>query len=94
MPLPPPPSPLILFELLHHARMIIDDDRYGQRTGLLRRCELWLEASTDLHAHLYISPSEGLNALYQAVIDAERCILEIERTNLTGSFATPPRMRC
>jgi len=91
MPLPPPPSPLILLEHLHHACMIIKDHRYGQRKGLLRRCELWLDATTDLHVHLYISPSESLKELYQAVIDAERCILDIEHANLMRGL---PRMQC
>ena len=85
MPLPSPPSPLILFELLHHANLIIDDHRHSRRIGLLRRCELWLEASIDLHVHMYLCSSPEIRALYDAVIEAERCIIDIEATNLRSS---------
>jgi hypothetical protein len=82
MPLPPPPSPLILFEILHHARNILVDYDAGRRIGLLRRCELLLEATTDLHAHLYLCPTEGLRSLYAAVMDAEQRVLAIEHVLL------------
>lgn len=85
MPLPPPPSPLILFELLHHARNILVDYQAGRRIGLLHRCELWLEAATDLHAHLYICPTESLRSLYMAVIDTEKRVLTIEHALLRRS---------
>jgi hypothetical protein len=84
---------LILFEILHHARDILLDHHAGRRKGLLRRCELWLDAVIDLHAHLYISPSENLAALYAAVIDAEKRVLAIETNYLWGT-AAPPLAAC